>query len=132
MGAIGKKSQIVTEFMLMVSLAIVVLIVMMGVLFYLYTNYSEEKNVNKLTDLGYSLQSEFILAAEVEPGYERVITLQPDAGSANYSIRISDKEIMIKYRDTDILFTIPQVNGIINTKGTFTIRKVDANTITVS
>jgi uncharacterized protein (UPF0333 family) len=131
-GLIGKKSQIAMEFMLMISLAIVVLIMMMGVLFFLFNNYSEEKNINKLTDLGYSLQSEFILAAEVETGYERSITLMPDIGGANYSIRISNKEIMIKYRNTDFLFMIPQVSGTITTKGTFTIKKTDADTITVS
>ena len=64
----------------MIGLAIVVVIIMVGVLYYLYVNYSEEKNINKLTDLGYSLQSEFILASEVEPGYEREITIPQDAG----------------------------------------------------
>lgn len=132
MELIGRKSQVATEFMLMVSLAIVVLIMMMGVLYYLFINYSEEKNINKLTDLGYSLQSEIIVAAEVEPGYERVITLPPDAGGANYSIKINNTEIAIKYRSTDLLFTIPRVNGSINTKGNLTIKKIDANTINIT
>jgi hypothetical protein len=128
---IGRKSQIATEFMLMISLAIVVLIMMMGVLYYLFVNYSEEKNINRLTDLGYSLQSEFILAAEVEPGYERNVT--PDKiEDANYTINIHDKEIAIKYRKTDLLFIIPQVNGSINTKGNLLIRKIDAKTINIS
>lgn len=132
MELIEKKSQVATEFMLMVSLAIVVLIMMMGVLYYLFIDYSEEKNINKLTDLGYSLQSEIIVAAEVEPGYERVIALPPDAGGANYSIKINNTEIAIKYRSTDLLFTIPRVNGSINTKGNLTIRKIDANTINIT
>ena len=131
MELIGRKSQIATEFMLMVSLAIVVLIMMMGVLYYLFIDYSEEKNVNKLTDLGYYLQSEFILAAEVEPGYERTISLPDNAGGANYSIRIHDTEIVIKYRDTDLLFTIPNVTGVINTTGPHTIRTT-ANAIMIS
>jgi len=121
-GAIGRKSQIAMEFMLMISLAIIVVIIMIGVLYYLFVNYSEEKNTNRLTDLGYSLQSEFILASEVEPGYERNITIPPDSGGANYSIQIIDKNIVIKYRNNDFLFTIPQVTGSITTKGNHVIR----------
>jgi len=131
-GLIGKKSQVATEFMLMVSLAIVVLIVLMGVLYFLFYNYSEEKNTNKLTDLGYSLQSEFILAAEVEPGYERTINIPNDTEGANYTIEINNTEIVIKYRSTDLLFTIPYVNGTITTKGNHVIRKLDADTIAIS
>lgn len=132
MELIGKKSQVATEFMLMVSLAIVVLIVMLGVLYYLFIDYSEEKNVNKLTDLGYSLQSEIIVAAEVEPGYERAINIPNDTEGANYTIEINNTEIVIKYRSTDLLFTIPRVTGSITTKGTHLIRKLDADTIAIS
>lgn len=122
-----KKSQVATEFMLMVSLAIVVIIALMGVLFYLFTNYSEDKNLKRLTDLGYSLQSEFILAAQVEPGYERNITLPSDVEGMNYSIKISSNEIVLTFRvenankKTDLLFLIPNVTGSITTTGVHSI-----------
>lgn len=132
MGIIGKKSQVAVEFILMISLAMVVLIILVGVLYYLFYNYSEEKNINKLTDLGYSLQNEFILAAEVEPGYERNITFPENIDGTNYSIRISDNDVIIKYRDIEYLFAIPQVNGVISTKGEHTIRTTSANTIIIS
>jgi hypothetical protein len=131
-GAIAKKSQVAVEFILMVSLALITLLVLIGVLYYLFFNYSEENNINKLNDLGYSLQSEIILASEVEPGYERNITMPEDVGGADYSIRISDEEVVITYRGMDFLFAIPQVSGIINTKGNHVIRKTGASTITVS
>jgi capsule polysaccharide export protein KpsC/LpsZ len=134
---IGRKSQVAAEFILMISLAMIVLMVLILVLYYLFYDYSEEKSINKLTELGYSLQSEFILAAEVEPGYERSIILPPDVEGANYSIRISNDDIVITYREnepskkTDLLFTIPEVTGTIATKGVHTLRTA-ANSIIIN
>ncbi len=132
-----KKSQVATEFMLMVSLAIVVIMALMGVLYYLFTNYSEDKNLKRLSDLGYSLQNEFILAAQVEPGYERNINLPADVEGTNYSIKISGNDIVLTYRAgdakkrTDLLFSIPNVTGSITTTGVHSI-KTTASVIIIS
>ncbi|MBW2990349.1 hypothetical protein KY348_01450 [Candidatus Woesearchaeota archaeon] len=132
MGFINKrKAQIAIEFVLVVGLAMVVLIVFAGVIYYLSFNYSEEKNINRLTDLGYSLQNELILASEVEPGYERTIIIPNKIGGINFSINQTDNDLVITYRSVELLFTIPQVNGKFD-KGTNKISKTDANTIMIS
>ncbi len=128
---IRKKAQVAVEFILMVGLAMIVILVLAGVLYYLSYNYSEEKNINRLRDLGYSLQSELILASEVEPGYERTIIIPDKVGSADYSISQTDNDLVITYRQAELLFQIPQVNGNLN-KGSNTISKTDANTIVIS
>jgi hypothetical protein len=108
--------------MLMVGLAMIVLIVFVGVIYYLFSNYSEEKNINKLQDLGYSLQSELILASEVEPGYERTVIIPDKAGGADYEISQTSNDLVIKYRKTELLFPIPKVSGSLN-KGNNVIRQ---------
>jgi len=126
-----RKAQVATEFMLMLGLAMIIVLVFAGILYYLSYNYSEEKNINRLTDLGYSLQSELILASEVEPGYERIISVPEKAGGINYSINQTLNDLVITYRDTELLFPIPRVTGTLS-KGSNTIRKTDANTVVIS
>ncbi|MBN2458664.1 hypothetical protein JXB28_00105 [Candidatus Woesearchaeota archaeon] len=122
-----KKSQIATEFMLMVGLAMVVVFVFLAVSYSLIIDYSEEKNMNKLMDFGYSIQNELILASEVEPGYQRIITLPEKIGSTSYSITIVNNDLVIPYRGGEYLFQIPELKaGSITTLtpgNTYTITK---------
>ena len=117
--------------MLMIGLAMIVLLVLVGVIYYLSVNYSEEKNINKLQDLGYSLQSELILASEVEPGYERTVVIPDKAGGADYEINQTSNDLVLTYRKADLLFPIPQVSGKFQ-KGSNTIRKTNSNIVTIS
>ncbi|HHE36577.1 MAG TPA: hypothetical protein ENL16_02060 [Candidatus Woesearchaeota archaeon] len=127
----ARKSQVATEFMLVVGLAMIIITILAGVLYSLSYNYSEEKNINRLRDLGYSLQSELILASQVEPGYERTIIIPNDVNGVSYSISQSDNNLVITYKGTELLFPIPVVTGTL-TKGTNTIRKPDANNVVIS
>jgi hypothetical protein len=106
-----RKSQIATEFMLMVGLAMVVVFAFLAVSYSLIIDYSEQKNQNKLMDFGYSIQNELILAAEVEPGYERVITLPEKIGGMAYSMHITGTDLVIPYRGGEFLFSIPRVKN---------------------
>lgn len=120
----------------MVSLAMIVLIVMIGIIYHMITVYSEEKNINQINDLGYSLQSEIILAAEVEPGYSRNIFIPETIGSFNYTLRIKGDELLINYKGSDFIFPIPNVTtedaAGITSKGIHTISKPLANTISIT
>lgn len=115
----------------MIGLAMIVILILAGVLYYLSYNYSEEKNINRLRDLGYSLQSELILASEVEPGYVRIIIIPKKVGTADYSISQTDNDLVVTYRGGELLFPIPQVSGSLS-KGNNTIRKTDASTVVIS
>jgi|GEM_PF-950201 len=133
-----RKSQVAVEFMLMTSLAMVVLVVMIGVLYYIFRDYSEEKNMNRLMNLGYSLQDELILASQVESGYERNLTIPEMVGSAEYSINQTHNpnstpdDLFIIYKGTHLLFPIPaNITGNL-TKGSNTITKTDQNTIIIT
>jgi len=127
----SRKAQVVMEFMIMITLAMIVIIAVASVVYYLSYQYSEEKNIERLTDLGYSLQNELILASEVEYGYERTVEIPDKVGVADYSIGAAANAIVITYREDDLLFLVPNVTGSFS-KGTNTIRKTDPNTIIIS
>ncbi|MBN2052765.1 hypothetical protein JW756_04645 [Candidatus Woesearchaeota archaeon] len=127
-----RKAQVAIEFMLMVSLAMVVMVMFMGVVLVLTHDYSEEKNINRLQDLGYALQSELILAAEVEPGYERTILIPEKAGDSEYSITCTAYDIVITYRGAEHLFAMPNITSGAFQKGNNKISKPNENSVIIT
>jgi len=127
-----RKAQVAIEFMLMVSLAMIIMVMFMGVTLALTHDYSEEKNINRLQDLGYSLQSELIFAAEVEPGYERTIYIPDRVGDSDYSITRTADDIVITYKGADYLFAIPSTTSGAFQKGANTISKPSENNVVIS
>lgn len=127
----NRKAQVATEFMLMVGLAMIVIFAFLAVIYVLISDYYEEKNMKKLEDLGYSIQNELILAAEVEPGYERTIIIPDQVGGVGYSLSQTANDLIIRYRQTDFLFPIPSVNGALD-KGTNVIRHCSYETININ
>lgn len=126
-----KKAQVAIEFLMMVSLALIMMIMLGGVLHYLSYHYSEEKNLNRLMDFGYSLQSELILASQVSPGYERVIEIPDRLQGAGYSISQTNNSIVISYKEAELVFQIPEVSGSF-AKGSNTIRKISDEIVMIS
>ncbi len=119
----SRKAQFAIEFSLMIGMAMIALLVLAGVLYLMTVDYSEERNIMRLTDLGYSLQNELILASQVEDGYERIITLPDRVESADYLIDKTHNDLVITYRGSELLFAVPQnITGHFQ-KGTNTVRK---------
>lgn len=119
----SRKAQFAIEFSLMIALAMVALLVLAGVLYFMTYDYSEERNIRRLTDLGYSLQNELILANQVEDGYERVVILPEKVESAAYTINKTNNDLVITYKGSELLFPVPQnITGTFQ-KGTNTIHK---------
>ena len=127
----GRKAQIAIEFMMIVALAMVVILAFTGVLYYLSFNYSEEKNINRLRDLGYSLQNELILASEVEYGYERTIIIPEKIGTVAYSISQTTTDIVLRYKETELVFPIPAVTNSFS-KGCNIVTKDINGNVTIS
>jgi len=120
----SRKAQFAIEFSMMIALAMVALLVLAGVLYFMTYDYSEDRNIRRLTDLGYSLQNELILANQVEDGYERIVVLPDKVESAQYSISKVNNDLVITYRSAELLFPVPQnITGAFQ-KGTNTIHKI--------
>lgn len=129
---INKKAQVATEFIMVVGLAMVIIIIFISVLYYWSYNYSEEKNINRLMDLGFSLQSELIIASEVEYGYERTISIPATVDGIEYSINQTANDLVITYKGADLLFPIPQISSGELSKGINTISKTAPDTIIIT
>ena len=117
-----KKSQVGIEFIAIVGIATMIILFLIGGVYYLTYNYSDEKIFEKISDLGYSIQNELILAEEVEIGYERVIFIPFDINGAEYSLSQNDKDLIISYKGSQQTFLIPAVTGTL-IKGDNTITK---------
>jgi hypothetical protein len=130
-GEDNSKAQVALEFLAMVGFAMLIVIIFLGVIYYLSFKYSEDKNINRLMDLGYSLQNELILASEVELGYERTIFIPDKVDKTEYNISQSTHDLIIEYKGTMMVFAIPDVTGTF-TKGNNTIRKTLSGTVTIS
>ena len=123
----GKKAQFAVEFSLMLALAMIMVLALAGIIYYFTVQYSENKHIKQITDLGYSLQSEIILASEVEDGYERTIVIPDKIDDVVYSIDVQGNtslDIVLTYKGSDFLFPIPKIDNPLK-KGINTIQKAE-------
>ena len=118
--------------MVTVGLAMIVLILLVGVIYFLTKDYSEDKNIQRLLDYGYSLQNEIILASEVESGYERIIFVPNKIDNdIPYTISQQTNYFVLTYKGNDLVFDIPQVTGSFQKNQNNTIRK-QGDTVIIS
>jgi len=126
-----KHGQVAMEFVSVIGLVMIVVLILTGALYYLYSNYSEQRTMNEILDLGYSLQSELILAGQVEPGYIRTLIIPNQVNGESFTISQSSNDLVLGYKESDILFRIPSVSGSLK-KGTNIITKVDNFSVVIS
>ena len=83
-----------------------------------------EKIDVKMEDFGVSIQSELILASQMNIGYSRNIYLYDTIENTNYTISLQNNNIIILYNGLSRYYRIPLVNGNM-TKGLNTLRTVN-------
>jgi len=121
------KSQIAAEFTILLGFAL--LVTMISILFLYDTgkDRNDEKIDSKMYDFGYSLQNEFILAAEMNNGYVRPLVVKEQIESTDYNlslISVANYTVLkISYNSKDIYFKTPYIIGNIS-KGENTIRTI--------
>lgn len=119
-----KKSQIALEFVLLFGLSMFIAI---GILIFVYqanTDKAEEKIIYKMKDFSYTIQSEFVLASEMNNGYNRVVVLPEKVAETDYNITITGNMLVVSFEDIEYYYKIPYVIGNI-TKGDNTLIKKD-------
>jgi hypothetical protein len=105
------KGQLSIEFIVMMSTAIALVIVFLYVgndLFFEKTEYSQ--NV-ALRDLGYTIQSEIILAAKSEPGYSRNFSIPSTVEHMNFTLKSTNSSFYIMYKNNIFTYFIPEISG---------------------
>jgi len=88
---------------------------------------TDEKIDSKMYDLGYSLQNEFILAAEMNDGYVRPLIVKEQIEMTDYNITLisiaNQTTLEISYNSKNIYFKTPYIIGNIS-KGNNIIRTI--------
>jgi hypothetical protein len=81
-----KYAQVSTEFFVIVGFAMLVLVIILGFMAEDMSQASYKKEVNAMTDLGYYVQNEILVASQVNDGYSRVFTLPEKKDGVSYNI----------------------------------------------
>lgn len=107
----GKRSQLSIEFIVMVGIAMTLLLLLMLLGNDLLKNTQESQKYTALRDYGYVLQSEILLAAKAEPGYQRVFFVPHKIDGFDYILESTPKSFSIKYKKHVFNFFLPEIDG---------------------
>ncbi|MBN1377183.1 hypothetical protein JW949_02515 [Candidatus Woesearchaeota archaeon] len=111
------KAQFHLEFMLAVSLSMVILLVFLIAIRGSLEEKIEQKHYLVIRDYGLSLQKEFITAAQVHNGYMRHLTIPDSVSNVEFGINNTENYLYIYYDNENsyykksMSFKIPVVNG---------------------
>lgn len=110
------KAQLSLEFIVMMAMAMILLTIFIFIGNELLQSSRQEERYTGLRDLGGSIQSEIILAARAERGYNRTFWLPDKMGEINYTIKNTNNTFYLEYKSARFNFYIPTITGNI-TKG---------------
>jgi len=108
------KAQIAIEFILLVSVAFVILIIFLTSVRSQATDLNKRKDFVLVKDLAYKVQYEINIATQVKSGYNRTFFIPEKLGNKEYTIKIEKNEITIRLEKLEFVLDIPEINGNIN------------------
>lgn len=113
------------EFIVMLAFALLFGSLTLAVAFNLLADTSERQRLAALNDVGYLVQDELILAATVDDGYQRIITIPSNANrfAYNLSTDADGESISIASAQTMLTFDIPRIDGELHNGANFRITK---------
>ncbi len=117
-----KKGQISVEFLLIVSLAFLLLMLFMPFASRYFLLSMSELQREKIESLGRGVKEEVVTAAKSEKGYTREFSIPKTIEGEDYTIRNSRKYISLKFHEHEFSLQIPEVTGSLQ-KGENVIKK---------
>jgi len=117
------KAQIAMEFILLVSVAFMILIIFLTSVRNQAIDLNERKDFVLVKDLAYKVQYEINIATQVKSGYNRTFFIPEKLDNKEYTIKIEKNELTIKLEKLEFVLDIPEINGNIN-KGDNTIKNL--------
>lgn len=113
----NRKSQMALEFVLLFGVSILIMALLLVFMYEVNRSKAEEKIDYKMRDFSYSVQSEFVLASEMNNGYSRIINIPSRVEQTDYNITIIGNNLVVSYHGVSYYSQIPDTIGNI-TKGT--------------
>ncbi|MEK6835977.1 MAG: hypothetical protein AABX55_03055 [Nanoarchaeota archaeon] len=123
-----KKSQVSTEFLFFVGIAMVILMIYLFISSNYFDIIARRKDNIAAQNLLEQTRNEINLAARVENGYTRTITLPENINGEAYEIDILNREIYIIFKGNSyskLLATDVNVNGVLAPGKDLTITKLN-------
>ncbi len=117
-----REGQSAIEFVVMMALALCVGAVFLFAALESLTRSAQRERTAALNDVGYAIQDEVVLAASVQDGYSRTLTVPLLAGRFAYSIASDADAVTLSSGDVTITYPIPHVAGSF-AKGANVLRK---------
>jgi hypothetical protein len=99
--------------MFMIVAGTLMIILFMVVFSEMYQDNMKDKKAILARDFIYSVQNEFIMAAEATPGYARNFFLPEKLEGFDYEVYINGTILTIDYIDNILILPIPNVTGSI-------------------
>ncbi|MEM3373867.1 MAG: hypothetical protein QXE31_01470 [Candidatus Woesearchaeota archaeon] len=106
-----KRSQLSIEFIYMITAGVLFLIVFTIIFSDIYKDVYNEKMDKLFFDFGTSIQNEFLLAENVNLGYERIIFIPDRLENFDYDLWNNERMFFLNYSGKTIAFQIPFVIG---------------------
>ncbi len=111
-----KRAQVSIEFILLGVMGFFFLFVVIGAIMVFSADKTKQNTFDELTDLGKSLQQEFLLASKVQNGYQREFSIPETINNLDYSIVIGNSSssngyMSLIFSNQEIFYIIPVVNG---------------------
>jgi uncharacterized protein (UPF0333 family) len=114
-----RNGQIAIEFLLLIAMAFAIIITLLISILSMSESNTKMKAYREIDDLGKALQQEFLLAVQLEDGYNRKLNLPLTAngesynaiiGSSNYA-NATHSYLLLTYKSTELLYLIPPIIG---------------------
>ena len=116
------KSQAAMEFILLLAILLGIFLVFFIKITDEAVNISKEKEYEIVKDIAHMIQVEITSSFYLENGYRRTIILPETMEGINYSLNITNDNIVVTSRNHEYVLYIPPINGTI-TKGNNSIIK---------
>ena len=125
-----RKGQVAVEFMLFVSMGVLLFVVFSIIsVNYLQDIYQEKQNING-QDLVNIIRNEINLAGRAEEGYHREYRLPSDVGGLDYEVNIDKREASVEIEGVDYIGRLSTDTG--NTVGDGLITALPSKTLIIT
>jgi hypothetical protein len=113
------NGQIAIEFLMLIGVAFFIVLSLLIMTFSVFESNTKAQAYEEIDDLGMALQQEFLIAAQMEDGYNRRINLPITMNGINYNATIgiegtgntTNGYLLLQYEAVELYYLIPRTNG---------------------
>jgi hypothetical protein len=99
--------------MFMIISGMLIMIIFMALFSEIYQDNITNRKTRLFEDYAYGLQTEFILASQVAPGYRRAFVVPERLEGFAFEAYLSNSMVIVNYSDNMFALPIPNVTGVL-------------------